>query len=215
MIRLLDIAIQQGHFSLDGIQLTIPAGSYSVLMGSSGSGKSTLLEIICGLRKPSAGRVELDGVDITTWRPAERNIGYVPQDRALFPGICVRDQIAFSLVLRNWEDEAIHARVVELASLLRIEPLLDRMPAKLSGGEAQRVALARALAPSPSVLCLDEPLSALDHDLHDEMTGLLKQIHSYAGVTVVHITHSRFESQRLATHSFRLARGKVFASGMD
>lgn len=209
MIELRDIAIQQGQFSLEQIELTIPTGAYAVLMGSSGSGKSTLIEIICGLRKPSKGSVWFNGQDVTNWRPAERNVGYVPQDRALFPGISVRNQIAFGLVLRKWKDSEIHDRVMELSGLLRISHLLDRYPERLSGGEAQRVALARAIASSPGLLCLDEPLSALDHDLHEEMCRLLKTMHGYTGITILHITHSRFEASRLATHAFQLSKGRI------
>lgn len=209
MIELKNISLRQGQFILSDVHWQIPSGSYSVLMGSSGSGKSTLVEIICGLRKPSHGQIIFNGNDVTHWRPAQRQVGYVPQDRALFPGITVRHQIAFGLVLRKVPDREINIRVNELSDVLHMDHLLDRLPEKLSGGEAQRVALARALAPSPTLICLDEPLSALDHDLHDEMCHLLKKVHAYAGITVLHITHSRYEAQRLSTHTFRISGGMV------
>jgi molybdate/tungstate transport system ATP-binding protein len=145
--------------------------------------------------------------------PAERGVGYVPQDRALFPTMLVREQLAFALVLRALGQAEIAVRVDELAELLGITGLLDRTPDKLSGGEAQRVALGRALAHAPAVLCLDEPLAALDEELHGEMCRLLERVHRETGVTVLHITHSPSEAKRLAGCHFRLADGKVTRDG--
>jgi len=209
MIRLENIMLRQGDFELRDIQLELAAGEYGVLMGRSGCGKTTLLEAVCGLRTVAAGRIILGDRDVTALPPAERGVGYVPQDRALFPTQPVREQLAFALVLRSLGQAEIAARVEELAELLGLGALLDRLPDKLSGGEAQRVALGRALAHRPSVLCLDEPLSALDEELHGEMCQLLERIHRETGVTVLHITHSPSEAKRLAGCHYRLANGRI------
>ena len=209
MIRLENIMLRQGDFELRDIQLELAAGEYGVLMGRSGCGKTTLLEAVCGLRTVAAGCIILGDRDVTALPPAERGVGYVPQDRALFPTQPVREQLAFALVLRSLRQAEIAARVEELAELLGLGALLDRLPDKLSGGEAQRVALGRALAHRPSVLCLDEPLSALDEELHDEMCQLLERIHCETGVTVLHITHSPSEAKRLAGCHYRLANGRI------
>lgn len=204
MIHIEQLTLEQGDFILRDISLQVPDGSYSVIMGPSGCGKTSILEAICGLRPVQAGRIVIGGRDVTRLRPAERNVAYVPQDRALFPGHIVREQLAFSLVIKKYPQDKIAKRVNELAALLNIEALLDRMPDKLSGGEAQRVALGRALASWPQVLCLDEPLSALDADLHQDMCALLKKIHSNYGVTVCHVTHNHSEAVGLASQLLRM-----------
>ncbi len=207
MIRLQDLSIQQGDFALSGITASIESGAYAVIMGRSGCGKTTILEAICGLRPIQSGSITIDERDVTGLPPGERLVGYVPQDRALFPSLSVREQLAFALVIRKVENSLIAKRVDELAEMLTISHLLDRYPEGLSGGEAQRIALGRALAMSPSVLCLDEPLSALDEELHEEMCALLSAVHKETGVTVVHITHSRQEANRLATQRFSMVKG--------
>jgi len=146
MIALENIALRQGSFELSDLSLELASGEYGVLMGRSGCGKTTLLEAVCGLRNIAGGRIILGGRDVTQLPPAERGVGYVPQDRALFPTMLVREQLAFALVLRALGQAEIAGRVDELAELLGITGLLDRTPDKLSGGEAQRVALGRALA---------------------------------------------------------------------
>jgi ABC-type sugar transport system ATPase subunit len=209
MIAIDNLHLHAGAFTLDGLSLTIDTGEYAVLMGKTGCGKTTLLEAICGLRRVRSGRIVLLGRDVTHLRPAERGVGYVPQDLALFPTLRVREQLAFALEVRRRPAGEIAARVDEMAGLLGITGLLERYPQGLSGGEAQRVALGRALAFHPRVLLLDEPLSALDEDTRGEMVELLRSVQRRTGVTTLDFTHSLTEARRLADRLFVLDRGVV------
>ncbi|MEI6337037.1 MAG: ATP-binding cassette domain-containing protein [Verrucomicrobiota bacterium] len=209
MITIENLALTQGGFSLRDVSFSVEAGSYAVLMGRTGSGKTTLIEAICGLRKVSAGRILLAERDVTNEQPAGRNIGYVPQDAAIFSTMTVRENLAFALSVRRWPRERIDVRVSELSALLGIESLLDQPARRLSGGEAQRVALGRALAFHPSLLLLDEPLSALDDETRAEMIALLRSVREHTGVTTLHITHSHDDAERLANLIFFLRDGKI------
>lgn len=209
MIRIEDLVVQIGKFRLDGVSLDIPTGQYAVLMGKTGSGKTTILECVCGLRAVQSGTIFLGGKDVTRLRPAERGIGYVPQDGALFTTMTVRQHLEFPLRIRRWKSPGIAKRTAELAELLHIEHLLDRRPLGLSGGESQRVALGRALSFSPSTLVLDEPLSALDDQTREHMYILLNEIQQHTGVTALHITHSRGEVTQLADLLLLLENGRV------
>ena len=197
MIEIRDLRVRQGGFRLDLDHLRVEEGVHAVLMGPSGSGKTTLLEVLCGLRVPLSGSVRLSGLDVTRLRPGERGVGYLPQDRALFPGLRVEEQIGFALHLRRLPSDRIRERVREVARLTGTESLLTRFPHQLSGGEAQRVALGRAIAARPRILLLDEPLGALDQELRQAMGGLLRQVHRETGATVLHVTHDREEARRL------------------
>ena len=194
---------------LDQVSVAIPANTYAVLMGPTGCGKTTLLEILCGLRRATAGRVLLDGVDVTDLEPRERGIGYVPQDLALFPGLRVREQIGFAPKLRGMAPDALNQRVNRLAEQFGIAPLLDRLPDMLSGGEKQRVALARALAAQPKLLLLDEPLSALDESMRAEAMVLLQRVQQEHALTVLHVTHSSSEAAALGTLHLRMVAGRL------
>ena len=209
MIRVCDISTQAGDFRLDDISLALSAGEYGVLMGKTGAGKTTLLECICGLRPIVRGTIELASEDVTNRRPAERGIGYVPQDGALFPKMTVRDNLAFPLIVRKWNRSDIDARTNELAAKLGIASLLSRHPAGLSGGECQRVALGRALAFRPSVLLLDEPLSALDEETRISLYDVLNRVRQDSKVTTLHVTHNRTDALQLADKVFQLLDGKV------
>ena len=204
MIAIEKLSLKQGDFSLSDLNFELPEGAYGVLVGKSGCGKTTLLEAVCGLRPISNGRILLGGQDVTSFKPGERGVGYVPQDGALFPHLSVASQLAFSLVLRKTQPSLIAKRVEELSERLGISHLLDRMPDGLSGGERQRVALGRALSIRPKYLCLDEPLSALDEETHDEIYELLLQSVKGTGVTVLHITHNKREVDHLADLVFRM-----------
>ncbi|HSH95196.1 MAG TPA: ABC transporter ATP-binding protein [Roseimicrobium sp.] len=212
MIRFESIAWQVGTFHLEGIDFRVPPRSYAVLMGRTGCGKTTLLEILCGLRRPKSGRVFICDRDVTNEAPGERGIGYVPQDGAMFPTMTVRENIGFALRIRHKSVAEIDTRVKELSGHLGVAHLLDRLPQDLSGGERQRVALGRALAAKPAVLLLDEPLSALDEELRDDLAGLLKQVQKEFDMTALHITHSRTEAKRLADVLFLMENGRVSQS---
>lgn len=209
MIRIEELSVEVGRFRLDDVSFEVPSGDYATLMGETGSGKTTILECLCGLRAIKSGRILLDGKDVTRQRPAERGIGYVPQDGALFTTMTVRKHLEFPLRIRKWTSQQIARRTSELAELLNIEHILSRRPVGLSGGESQRVALGRALAFHPSTLVLDEPLSALDERTREQMYGLLKEVQRHTGVTALHITHSRAEARYLADHFLVMEDGKV------
>jgi ABC-type sugar transport system ATPase subunit len=199
MIHLDRVSIRSGGFTLSDVSLHIEAGEYVALMGRTGQGKTTLLEAIAGLREVTAGRVLLDARDVTELPPAERGVGYVPQDLALFPTMTVAENLAFALSVRGDSSASRQTRVKDLAGWLGISALLDRPVRGLSGGEAQRTALGRALAFEPKVLLLDEPFSALDEATRHEMHQLMQSIRQRTGVTVLHVTHSSAEAAALAT----------------
>ena len=209
MIHLHNLTIRQGTFALSGVSLAVPAGHYAVLMGKSGCGKTTVLEAIAGLRALEAGAITLAGRDVTRLRPADRHVGYVPQDGALFPAMTVRENLGFALDVRGRSSAEIETRVVELSEWLELAPLLDRRPHFLSGGEKQRVALGRALASRPPVLLLDEPLASLDDSTRDHLVAVLARLRDAREVTVLHVTHNRAEADRLADAVFRLENGSV------
>lgn len=210
-----DLSVRAGTFELKHVSFEVGTGEYGILMGRTGSGKTTILEAICGLKRVVGGKILLAGRDVTALKPAERGIGFVPQDGALFPTMRIRDQVGFALSIRRRPPSDIKQRVDELAELLGIVPLLDRYPEGLSGGERQRIALGRALAARPSVLCLDEPLSALDESTRGEMYDLLGSIRDVTGVTTLHITHSRTEARRLGSRVFFVADGQVKLANLE
>lgn len=209
MIRVEQLTVRAGAFLISNLNFEVPGSQYAVLMGRTGSGKTTILEALCGLKPVAAGTITLMDRDVTRLKPAERGIGYVPQDRALFQTMTVREHLAFAPSIRKWPEEVIAARVEELANLLSLENLLERRPQGLSGGEAQRVALGRALATRPSILCLDEPLSALDDDTRAEMYALLESVKKRTGVTTLHVTHNLGEADRLADLILVLKNGTI------
>jgi molybdate/tungstate transport system ATP-binding protein len=209
MISVDHLTVRVGGFALEDVGFEVPTGQYAVLMGRTGAGKTTLLEALCGLKAVTRGTVRLNGRDVTRLKPAERGIGYVPQDRALFQTMTVREHLAFALTIRQADRQVIQQSVAELSRLLGIEHLLERRPPGLSGGEAQRVALGRALSARPGVLCLDEPLSALDDETRREMYELLEDVQQSTSVTILHVTHNLDEAEQLADRIFLLQNGKV------
>ncbi len=215
MIELSGVHIVSGSFALTDVAFSVPRGAYAVLMGRTGSGKTTILEAICGLKRVVAGDIRFAGENVTQLKAAERGIGFVPQDGALFRSMTVREHLEFALEIRRWDKPRRHERVAELAAMVGVEHLLDRGVVGLSGGETQRVALGRALSFRPAILCLDEPLSALDDESRQEMIELLKRIQRDTGVTALHVTHNRSEAERLADVWLRLVDGKVVDVSSD
>lgn len=200
-------------FTLDRLDLDLARGEYFVLLGPTGSGKTLLLDCLCGLTRPTSGRVLLDGVDVTRWDPARRRLGYVPQDGALLPFQTVRQNIAFGLRARRLPTDEIDRRVGAMLDLLDIGGLGGRYPAELSGGERQRVALGRALVIQPQVLLLDEPLSAIDEDLREQLVRELRALHERLGTTTLHICHSLEEGLGLADRLGLLRAGQLVQVG--
>lgn len=178
-------------------------------MGRTGCGKTTILECILGLRRVTAGRIQLADEDVTRLNPAMRGVGYVPQDRALFSKMTVREHLAFALLIRRISKAETDERVDELATSLGVQHLLDRTPHGLSGGEQQRVALGRALSFRPRVLCLDEPLSALDSETRRQMCEVLQEVSRKEQVTTLHVTHNLDEARSLADCLFEVVDGKI------
>ncbi|QJW95158.1 ATP-binding cassette domain-containing protein [Frigoriglobus tundricola] len=213
MIAVEGLCIRQAAFALEDVTFTVPTGAYAALMGPTGTGKTTILEAIAGLRAPTAGRIRLAGRDVTALPPAARNVGYVPQDAALFKTMTVWANLAFALTVRSTPPKEIDARVNELADRLGLTALLGRYAVGLSGGESQRVALGRALAFRPPVLLLDEPLNAVDELTRDRMVALLNDVRSGSETTVLHVTHSRAEAELLGTRLLRLQSGRVTECG--
>jgi molybdate/tungstate transport system ATP-binding protein len=215
MIEFREIRLGLGRFVLGELSFTVPAGAYGVLMGTSGSGKTTLLEILCGLRRPDSGRVLLMGEDRTHAPPAERRIGYVPQDGALFTHFNVFDNLAFAPRVRGTAKAEVRGRVEAMAESLGVAHLLKRRVDFLSGGEKQRVALGRALLADPDILCLDEPLAALDEATHGRMVELLRRVHRESGRTFLHVTHRLAEAEALGDCVVRLRGGRLAEEGEE
>ncbi len=194
---------------LGSIDLTIGAGEFLSLLGPSGSGKTTLLRVIAGLERPDRGRVVIGDTvvaDGTHWVPPEkRGVGMVFQDGALFPHLSVADNVGFGIP----RSERTPARIGELLEMVDLPGLGDRLPGTLSGGQQQRVALARALAPSPSVLLLDEPFSALDAALRIQLRGEIRRILADVGITVVFVTHDQDEAFVMGDRVAVLRSGRI------
>jgi spermidine/putrescine transport system ATP-binding protein len=193
--------------AVDGIDLTIPEGSFFALLGPSGCGKTTTLRMVAGLELPTEGRVVLAGKDITHTKPYKRSVNTVFQNYALFPHLDIFENVAFGLRRRGRKqvkDEVMGAlELVELADFAR------RKPAQLSGGQQQRVALARAIVNRPDVLLLDEPLGALDLKLRHQMQVELKQIQTEVGLTFVHVTHDQEEAMTMADTIAVMNSGRI------
>lgn len=198
-------------FALVDVSFEVAAGQYFVLLGPTGSGKSLLVECICGLNRPNAGRIWIDGRDVTGWEPRRRRIGYVPQDYALFPHRTVRDNIAFGPRIQGAPQPA--RRAAEWLERLGLGHLADRLPGRLSGGEKQRVALARALAAEPRVLVLDEPVSALDEITRDTVCLMLKRLQRESGATVLHVCHNFQEMLAVADRVGIIHQGHILQAG--
>lgn len=192
----------------DGISLDFRRGEFFTLLGPSGSGKSTILRMIAGLEQPDAGRILLDGAEITRLAPWRRGLGMVFQQYANFPHMSVAGNVAYGLRRAGLGRAAVAARVSELLGLVGLDGFGNRRVTELSGGEQQRVAIARALAPRPPILLLDEPLSALDEKIRREMQDELRRIQKATGTTFVYVTHDQEEALTMSDRIAVLNRGR-------
>ncbi|MFC0407650.1 sulfate/molybdate ABC transporter ATP-binding protein [Roseomonas elaeocarpi] len=202
-----------GTPALSDVSLSIPDGEFAVLLGPSGSGKTTLLRILAGLEFPDSGEVRIGGRDVAALPARSRNIGFVPQNYALFRHMTVFENVAFGLRVRPAANRPsrreIRGRVEQLLDLVQIGALARRYPDQISGGQRQRVALARALAIEPSVLLLDEPFSALDARVRKELRAWLRGLHVQLGLTSVLVTHDQDEAMEIADRVAVLQSGRL------
>ncbi len=209
-VRFQDIVKMHGDFAaLKGVNFEIAPGEFFALLGPSGSGKSTTLRILAGLDAPTAGRVFIDGKDVTSVDARDRDIAMVFQSYALYPHMTVAGNIAFPLEMSNLPKTEIESAVREAARKVKIDHLLDRKPGQLSGGQQQRCALARAIVRQARLFLLDEPLSNLDAKLRLETRAELKKLQRSLGVTAVYVTHDQEEAMTLADRMAVFMEGEI------
>jgi sulfate transport system ATP-binding protein len=195
--------------ALRDIDLSIPSGQLTALLGPSGGGKSTLLRIVAGLESADSGTVEIEGEDKTDVPAQKRNVGFVFQHYAAFKHMTVAKNIAFGLEIRKRPKDEVKRRVEELLRLVHLEQFSHRLPSQLSGGQRQRMALARALAIEPSVLLLDEPFGALDAKVRKELRDWLRRLHDEVHVTTVFVTHDQEEALEVADSLVVINEGRI------
>ena len=198
---------------IKGIDLTIEDGEFVVFVGPSGCGKSTLLRIIAGLEDASAGSVTINDTDVTGKLPSERGLAMVFQSYALYPHMDVAENIGFALKTAGMPRTEIKKRVDEVAGVLKLESLLDRLPKQLSGGQRQRVAIGRAIVREPVGFLFDEPLSNLDAALRVNMRLEISRLHAQLGITTIYVTHDQIEAMTLADRIVVLDGGRVIQAG--
>ena len=211
-VRFVDVAKNYGTVTaVSGVNIDIAPGQFVTLLGPSGCGKSTTLNMIAGLELPSAGRIFIGDTDVTTARPADRDIAMVFQSYALYPHLTLFENIAFPLrARRRRAPEAEVARKVnDAARMLGLETLLKRYPREISGGQRQRVALGRAMVRTPTVYLLDEPLSNLDQQLRVQMRSELKDLHQRLGATMLYVTHDQSEAMMLSDLIVVMSAGRI------
>ncbi len=212
-VELIGVSKRYGAVTaVDAIDLRIPSGSYCCLIGPSGCGKTSTLRMIAGHEKASDGDILIGGRNVTDLPPARRGTAMMFQSYALFPHLTCLDNVAFSLRMRGVGKEERRAKAREMLQRVHLPEMADRKPAQLSGGQQQRVALARALITNPSVLLLDEPLSALDPFLRGKMREELKRLQRDLGITFVHVTHAQDEALALADLIVVMERGHILQS---
>lgn len=198
-----------GQFRIEDINLTLQDGEYLVLLGPTGAGKTVLVECVVGLHRPRVGRIVVDGRDLTALPPEQRQVGYVPQDYALFPNMTVERNVEYGLRVRGLPVPDRRERVDAMLERLGIAHLRHRLPLNLSGGERQRAALGRALITEPKVLLLDEPLSALDEGLRAELAAELRQLQRQENATFLHVCHSFEEAADVADRLVLMRSGRI------
>jgi sulfate/thiosulfate transport system ATP-binding protein len=209
-ISITGITKRFGDFvALDTVDLEVPTGRLTALLGPSGGGKSTLLRIIAGLEYPDEGMVSIEGLDATWLPPQKRSVGFVFQHYAAFKHLSVYRNVAFGLEIRKRPKDEIRDRVHNLLELVHLESFADRMPSQLSGGQRQRMALARALAVQPEVLLLDEPFGALDAKVRKELRDWLRNLHDEVNVTTIFVTHDQEEALEVADEIVVINEGRI------
>lgn len=198
---------------LHGIDLEIEEGQFVVLVGPSGCGKSTLLRMTAGLEKITTGRLSIDGRVVNHVHASDRGIAMVFQNYALYPHMTVRENLGFSLRMRKSDPAKIEERIGIAVDILKLRPMLDRLPSQLSGGQRQRVAMGRALVREPSVFLFDEPLSNLDAKLRVEMRVEIKALHQRLKTTTIYVTHDQIEAMTMADKVVVMHDGQIEQMG--
>ncbi len=213
-VEIRNIKKAYGSFlALDDVSLDIAPGEFLTLLGPSGSGKTTLLNVLAGFVRPDSGSITIDGAEFLLLPPHKRNLGMVFQNYALFPHMSVRRNVGYPLRLRGVSGAELDRRVEEALGLVQMAHLADRGVNALSGGQRQRVALARAIVFEPSILLMDEPLSALDKKLREHMQLELKRLHDRLGTTTVYVTHDQREALTLSDRIAVVNGGKIVQLG--
>jgi putative spermidine/putrescine transport system ATP-binding protein len=198
-----------GTTALHPLSLDVRSGELLTLLGPSGSGKTTLLQIICGLTPPTAGKLFIDGRDRTDSPAYERDIGVVFQSYALFPHLTVFENISFPLQMRRVDKAAVKKKIGNALEMVGLEGFDERFPRELSGGQQQRVALARCLVYQPSLILMDESLSALDRKLRENMQIEIKRLHRETGSTIIFVTHDQEEALALSDRICLMNAGRI------
>lgn len=203
------------NVALEDVSMTVPDGSFVVLLGPTGAGKTTTLRMVSGLDKPDRGQVSIGGRDMAGLSPAQRDVAMVFQQYSLYPHLTVRQNLEFPLrspILKTPQSE-IDRKVGEIAEVLQISHKLENKATALSGGEMQRVSIGRALVRNPAVYLMDEPLSSLDAKLRADLRIELKSIQADRGATLLYVTHDQIEAMTMATHVGVLDKGRLVQFG--
>ena len=199
--------------AVDGVTLTIPHGSFTVLVGPSGCGKTTMLRMIAGLEEITGGRILMGDIDITNLDPGDRGLAMVFQNYALYPHMTVRENIEFGLINARIPKFEIRERVERALEVVGLTEYADRKPGKMSGGQRQRVALARAISKYPECFLMDEPLSNLDAKLRSDMRTELIQLHNQLQSTFIYVTHDQIEAMTMGTNIVVMNEGRIMQQG--
>ena len=199
--------------AVDGLTLTIPHGSFTVLVGPSGCGKTTLLRMIAGLEEITEGEIRMGDINITNLEPGDRGLAMVFQNYALYPHMTVRENIEFGLVNARLPRFEIRERVQKALDIVGMGEYADRRPGRISGGQRQRVALARAISKMPECFLMDEPLSNLDAKLRSDMRTELIQLHDTLKSTFIYVTHDQIEAMTMGTNIVVMNEGRVMQQG--
>lgn len=205
--------LKSSPLAVKGISFTVPKGTLTTILGPSGCGKTTTLRMIAGLESPTSGEILIDGHDVTTLGPAQRNVSMMFQSYALFPHMSVLDNVAYGLKMSGVAKDEMRSRAVAALKNVGLVDFDDRLPSELSGGQQQRVALARALVIEPEVLLFDEPLSNLDAQLRRSMREEIRQLQQRLGLTVAYVTHDLMEALAISDQLVVMDHGVIAQMG--